>query len=430
MRIAFSYRMDIARPDRARSLRRRRWLIGIGGFGVLAGLTAAVSRLEPALPTVERDGVLTGKVSFGEMIRNVRGNGTLVPKHVLVVPAEVPGRVINIFVSPGAEVEAETVLVGLSNPRLKQEEFELAWQLKAAEAGLQQLDAQLKQERLTKESLIAKLESDLVLARLEAAADSQLAAEGLVPKLTSQRTEALARNLAAQLALEKKQLTTWTEAEKARLAAQESEIGRVSAAIERKREDIRHLTVRAGTSGVVQQIGATENQVLQPGEQVQAGAILAKIVRPSELIAQIKIAETQARDVQSGLPAEIDTRNGVIRGHVSRIDPAVVAGTVSVDVMLEDELPRGARPDLSVDGTIELDHLHNTLYMPRPVSAQSARVSLFKLVNDGKEAIRVTVELGKISVSSVQILSGLIEGDEVILSDMEIYTEADRIRLR
>ncbi|MCB1100569.1 MAG: HlyD family efflux transporter periplasmic adaptor subunit, partial [Verrucomicrobiae bacterium] len=366
-----------------------------------------------------------------EMIRQVRGNGTLVPEHVLVVPAEVPGRVVNILVMPGAAVDEETVLVELSNPQLMQEQFEIEWQLKAAEAGLQELAARLKQERLTKEALVAKLESDVRVADLEAAADAQLSKEGLVPELSMQRTTALAKNLRDQLQVERKQLSSREESESAQLAAQESEIGRLRATLERKCEDINHLTVRAGTSGVVQQIGEAGNQMLQPGEQVSAGAVLAKVVRPSQLMAQIKIAETQARDVQLGLPVEIDTRNGVIPGHVSRVDPSVVAGTVTVDVKLDGALPKGARPDLSVDGTIELDHLRDTLYMPRPVSAQAdCRIGLFKLINDGKEAVRVPVELGKTSVSVVQILSGLKEGDEVILLDMELYSDSDKVRIR
>ena len=246
-----------------------------------------------------------------------------------------------------------------------------------------------------------------------------------------QRTTALAKNLRDQLQVERKQLSSREESESAQLAAQESEIGRLRATLERKCEDINHLTVRAGTSGVVQQIGEAGNQMLQPGEQVSAGAVLAKVVRPSQLMAQIKIAETQARDVQLGLPVEIDTRNGVIPGHVSRVDPSVVAGTVTVDVKLDGALPKGARPDLSVDGTIELDHLRDTLYMPRPVSAQAdCRIGLFKLINDGKEAVRVPVELGKTSVSVVQILSGLKEGDEVILLDMELYSDSDKVRIR
>ena len=421
--------MDIVRPDRARRLRR--WMMGILAIVAVAGMTFALSRLEPALPSVDRDAVLTGSVEFWEMVREVRGNGSLVPEHVLVVPAEVPGRVVNIFVLPGAAVESETPLVELSNPALEQEEFEITWQLKGAEAQLQELLAKLEQDRLMKEALVAKLKSDWQVAKLEAAADAKLAADGLVPILTMQRTKAKAENLADQVALEERQLVTRGQMVKAQLAAQESEIGRLEAALERKRKERGSLLVRAGTSGVVKQIGSVQKQTLQLGEQVPAGEVLAKVVRPSQLMAQIRIAETQARDVQLGLPVEVDTRNGVIPGRVSRVDPAVVAGTVTVDVKLEGALPKGARPDLSVDGTIRLDHLRDTLYMPRPVSAQSdSQVGLFKLINGGKHAVRVPVALGKTSVRAVQVLSGLSKGDEVILSDMERYADADKIRLR
>jgi HlyD family secretion protein len=421
--------MDIARPDLKRRRNRRRLMFSLGGLVVLAAITLGLSRLEPAAPRVDGGQVWTDKVKRGEMRLQVHGNGTLVPEQIQYVQADTDGRIERIYVLAGAIVQADTLVLELSNPELEQQTFDLEWQRKAADAQLRKLKVQLESDRLTQESTIASLRADYTQAALEAEADAILAKDGLVPDLTMKRSHAKAEELKQRLEVEQKRLLIKKDSDEAQLAVQEAELEKLKASLELKRDKVEALKVRAGIEGVLQSVGdGTAN--LQVGQRVSPGATLAKIVQPTKLKAEIKIAETQARDVQFGQKAMIDTRNGIIPGHVTRVDPTVSNGTRTVDVALDGPLPRGAVPDLSVDGTIELDLLEDVLYVGRPVHGQAeASIGLFK-VHPTDEAERVTVKLGRTSVSTVEIREGLAEGDEVVLSDMSQWDEFSRIKLR
>ncbi len=421
--------MDIARPDLKRSRNRRRLFLSLAGLVVLAAISLGLARLEPAAPRVERAQVWTDTVKRGEMLRQVRGNGTLVPEQIQYVQVATDGRVERILVLAGAAVQPDTLILELSNPELEQQAFDLEWQLKGAEAQMRKLKVQLESDRLTQESTIASLRADYTQASLEAQADEILAKDGLVPDLTMKRSRAKGDELKQRLEVEQRRLTIKEESDAAQLAVQNAEFEKIRASLALKREKVAALKVRAGIEGVLQSVGdGTVN--LQVGQRLAPGATLAKIVQPTKLKAEIKIAETQARDVQIGQKASIDTRNGVIGGHETRVDPAVHNGTVTVDVALDDALPRGARPDLSVDGTIELERLENVLFIGRPVNGQpDATVGLFK-VNGNGEANRISVKLGRSSVSTIEIVEGLEVGDLVVLSDMSQWDAFSRIKLR
>ena len=421
--------MDISRPELAAKRKRRRITIIILAVVAVGGAAIYVHQLDPAVPTVERATIWLDTVEQGEMLRQVRGNGTLIPENVLVVPTEVGGRVVRIDVLPGATVQADTVILELSNPPLKQQAFELEHQLKGAKAKLTQLQVQLEESRLALESKVAELDSQLNLAKLEAEADKTLADDGLVAELTMKQSRAKADDLARQLELERKRLKTAADSAVAQVAVQQSEITKFEAAFKLKQEEVDSLTVRAGIAGVVQQVGPFEERLIEVGESVGPGSVLVEIVEPSKLMARIKIAETQAKDVVIGQTTVIDTRNGTIDGEVARIDPSVVAGTVTVDVHFTSALPKGARPDLSVDGVIELERLPDVKYVGRPVNGQEdTTVSLFKIV-DGGFALRVPVSFGRASVTSIEVLDGLEPGDEVVMSDMSSYEDHDKLKL-
>jgi len=420
--------MDIARPDQARKKRRRRLLLGAAALLLIALVTVGLSQLKPAAPTVEKASVWTDTVKQGQMLRQVRGNGTLVPEQIQFVQAETDGRVERILVLPGAEVKADTVLLELSNQQLKQDVFDAEWQLKGAEASLKKLKVQLESERLTQKAQIASLKLDLTQSTLEAEADEALAKRGLVASLTAKRSRAKADELFSRLEIEEERLRISEDSVKAQVAVQQADLEKVGALLALKRRQLAALHVVAGIDGVLQQIGDTV--MLQVGQRVTPSATLAKIVQPTKLKAEIKIAETQAKDILIGQVASIDTRNGVIAGRVVRVDPAVLNGTVTVDVKLEGALPKGARPDLSVDGTIELERLENVLYVGRPVQGQpDSTVGIFKLIEGGKNAVRTTVKLGRTSVTTIEILQGLQVGDQVILSDMSAWDNHERVRL-
>jgi HlyD family secretion protein len=390
--------------------------------------TLGLTRLEPAAPRVDRAQVWTDTVKRGDMLRQVRGNGSLVPEQIQYVQSDTDGRIERIFILPGAPVESDTVLMDLSNPELEQQAFDLEWQLKAAEAQLEKLLVQLESERLTQESTIASLRADHTMALLEAETDATLAKDGLVPDLTVRRSRARADELLQRLEVEMRRLAIRDPSDAAQRAVIEADLAKLAASLELKRRQVAALRVRAGVAGVLQQIG--DRETLQVGQRISPGATLAKIVQPTRLKAEIRIAETQARDVQIDQRALVDTRNGVIPGRVSRVDPAVINGTVTVDIVLEGELPRGARPDLSVDGTIELERLEDVLYVGRPVHGQGdATIGLFKVLSGG-EAVRVPVKLGRSSVSTIEVLEGLEAGDTVVLSDMSQWDEYSRIKLR
>jgi HlyD family secretion protein len=420
--------MDVARPDIARRKKRRRLIYSTLAILALAGTTLGLSRLKPAAPSVERGSVWTDTVKRGQMLRQVRGNGTLVPEQIQFVQSETDGRVERILVQPGAQVTSDTILMELSNAELKQAVFDAEFQVKIGEAQLARLRVQLESDKLTQKAALATLRSDAEQAKLVAEADGNLAKRGLVAVLTAKQTQAKAVDLEARAEIEQQRLIIAADSAKAQLAAADAELEKTRALLALKQRQLAALQVRAGIDGVLQQIGDTVT--LQVGQRISPSATLAKIVQPTKLKAEIKIAETQARDVLIGQTASIDTRNGVIQGKVVRVDPSVVGGTVTVDVKLEGELPRGARPDLSVDGTIELERLDDVLYVGRPVQGQpDSTVGLFKLIESGSGAIRVPVKFGRTSVSTIEILQGLEVGDQVILSDMSASDGHERIKL-
>jgi HlyD family secretion protein len=420
--------MDIHRPDLGRARRRRRFIVIAGSLLALAVVTFGLAHLKPAAPSVEKAAIYTDTVKRGEMLRQVRGNGTLVPEEIRWIPATTPGRVQAILVLPGTQVKADTVLVELSNPEVEHGVFEAEWQLKAAESQLARLKVQLESERLAQEATAAALDADCRIAKLDAEADEKLAAEQLVDRLTAMRSRTKADLLSTRCELESRRQAILGDSHQAQLAAQEAELARLRAALDLRRQQLAALKVRAGIEGVLQRLG--ERDPLQVGQQLSAGANLARVANPVRLKAEIRIVETQAKDIAHGQKAVIDTRNGTVPGRVVRIDPAVQNGTVTVDVALEGPLPKGARPDLTVEGVIELELLSKVLYVGRPVQGQSeSTVGLFKLDAAGSEATRVPVKLGRSSVSTIEILDGLREGDRVILSDMSQWDAHNRVRL-
>jgi HlyD family secretion protein len=418
--------MDIARPDLARKKRRRQILWGVVTLTGLALVTVVLARLEPASPTVENPWVDT--VKRGQMLRQVRGNGVLVPEQIQFVQADTGGVVERIFIQPGAEVTADTVILQLGNPDLKQLAFDSEWAARAAEAQLDKLKVTLESDRLAQESLLASLRSDARQAELDARADEELAKSGLVPLITQQKSRSKADDLAARVLIDEKRLKFAADSAKSQLAVQEAEVAKLRAARDLKQQQVAALMVKAGIAGVLTQLG--DLTTLQSGQRVAPSATLAKVVVPSKLKAEIKVIETQARDVTLGQKVEIDTRNGVVPGHVIRVDPAVVAGTVLIEVKLDGALPKGARPDLSVEGTIELERLDNAIYVGRPVQAQpDSTVGLFRLAPDGKHANRVPVKLGRASVSTIEVVEGLQPGDKVIISDVSQWDAHNKVKL-
>lgn len=420
--------MDVARPDIARKKRRKRIILTVLVVLALAGVTIGLSQLQPAAPTVERGSVWTDTVKRGEMLRLVRGNGTLVPEQIQFVQSETGGRVVRILIKPGAEVTPDSILMELSNPELKQAAFDAEYQLRAGEAQLTKLKVQLESDRLTQKATLATLKADAEQAELVAQADQNLADKGLVPVLTARQSRAKADDLKGRVAIEEERLVIAIESAKAQRDAANADLEKTRELFALKKRQVAALQVRAGIEGVLQQIGDT--QQLQIGQGMGPSATLAKIVQPTKLKAEIRIAETQAKDVLIGQAALIDTRNGVIPGKVIRVDPSVLNGTVTVDVKLDGELPRGARPDLSVDGTIELERLADVLYVGRPVQGQpDSTISLFKLIDGGRGAVRVPVKLGRHSVSTIEVIQGLDVGDQIILSDMSAWDGHERVKL-
>lgn len=407
----------------------RRWLVAGATAVALTVATVALWRLQPAVSSVEKASLFMDTVKRGEMLCQVRGNGTLVPEDTRWIPTQNAGRVEHILVLPGASVKEDTVLVELTNPDVDQAVFDAEWQLKGAEAEMSRLRAQLKTDELTQRKEAATAEADCTNAKLEYDVETGLGKSGLTPQaiLTQARTKA--EELSKLLELERERLAALSDSAKAQLEAQDAKVSQLRAQLELKRRQQAALKVRAGMPGVLQRLGDMNNP-LQEGQQLAAGASVARVANVAKLKAAIKIAETQAKDVQMDQPAQIDTHNEIIPGHVIRIDPAVEDGTVTVDVALDSPLPKGARPDLSVDGTIEIARLKNVLYVGRPVQADAdSQVGLFKVIDGGGGAMRVLVKLGRSSVSSIEILSGLQAGDQIILSDMSPWDTHDHLRL-
>ena len=387
-------------------------------------ITWGLSRLKPAAPTVERGPLYIDTVKRGPMVRNVRGMGTLVPEEILFIPAQNDGRVEKVVLRPGVPVQPNTVLIVLSNPELELQMVDAEWAVKAAEAMFADLSVRLKQQKWEQQSRAAQVQADQVKAQLTYERDAQLLKNGLTPDLTVKLSEASAKELLHRSQIEKDRLGSYDEMIRAQLDNQRVQVEKLRAAYELKKKQMDQLTVRAGTSGVLQEL------TLQVGQRVTVGTVLAKVVQPTKLKAELKVPETMAKDVIIGQVAEIDTRNGVVQGRVSRIDPNSINGTVTVDARLIGELPPGARPDLSVDGTIELERMTDVLYVGRPVfGQQNSLVTMFKLDAEGREANRVQVKLGRTSVNAVEILEGLKVGDQVVLSDMSAWDAQPRIKL-
>ncbi|HTM42287.1 MAG TPA: efflux RND transporter periplasmic adaptor subunit [Terriglobales bacterium] len=417
--------MDIARPATvARQRKRRRIVYAAIGVVAVALVTMGLSRLKPAAPGVDRSTVWIDTVKRGPMLRQVRGLGTLTPVDIQWIPAATDGRVEKIPVLPGTAVQPNTVLLILTNPQLMQETVDANLKLKAAAADYKNLEAQLESQVLTQKSLVAQANAEYNEARMQAETDQQLNKLGVISDLNRKIAEGKAQQLQTRDQIEQERLTNSNKVLQAQLLAKQAEIEQDRALAQLKQTQVQNLTVRAGIRGVLQE------QPLKVGQWVTPGTTLAKVVQPDHLKAELKIPETQAKDIQLNLPASVDTHNGVIAGHVMRIDPAVYNGTVTVDVMLDDPLPPGARPDLSVDGTIDLERLSNVLYVGRPAFGQeNSTVGMFVLQPDGKTAVRDQVKLGRSSVNTVEILGGLKDGDQVILSDMSRWDNFDRIRL-
>lgn len=417
--------MDIPRPSQAKAKARRRFLL-IGGAVAAFGLVAfLLSLLKPAAPVVERNLVWLGTVERGEMIRQVRGLGVLVPEDIRWVAARTQGRVDRIVLRPGAPVTADDVILILANPDVERAADEADSLLKAAEAEYINRKVDLESGALAAEAAAAQAKAQYEISKLTAEVNEQLNRVGLVTALEFKKSQVTAIQLGTASAIEEKRARFARESIPSQLAVKQAEVDRLRALAKIRHDEFDALHVRASMAGVLQILP------VEVGAQVTPGTNLARVADPARLKAEIRVAETQAKDIQIGQTASVDTRNGLIAGRVSRIDPSVQNGTVTVDVTLAGELPRGARPDLSVDGTIELDRLTDVLHVGRPAFGQeNSTVTLFKLDPDGTYATRVSVELGRSSVSQIEIRQGLQLGDRIILSDMSPWDTVDRVKLK
>jgi HlyD family secretion protein len=416
--------VDIARSsDVIRKKKIRRIMYGAGLLAVVVLITVGVSRLKPAAPSVDRATVWIDTVKRGSMLRQVRGSGTLVPEEIRWIPATTQGRVETILLRPGANVKPDTVILELSNPELQQsvKEAQLAYQ--SAQANFVNRKQELESALLNQQGDVAGIEASYKNAALNLDAQEALHKDGLVSEIQLKQARSTAEELKNRLEIGKKRLEMQTAGIKSQLAPQEAEVDQRRAAYELRVRQLEDLKVKAGMTGVLQLVP------VERGAQVGPGTNLARVADPTNLKAELRIAETQTKDIRVGQTAEVDTRNGKVKGHVSRMDPASAGGTVGVDIILEGALPSGARPDLSVDGEITLERLDSVIYVGRPAFGQeNSTVGLFKLNADG-EAIRTNVKLGRSSVNQIEIIEGLQPGDQVILSDMSAQDQFDRIRI-
>jgi len=416
--------MDVPRAGVAEKKRKRRIIIIAGSALGLILATIAISRLKPAVPSVERSTVWIDTVKRGPMVRQVRGLGTLVPEDIRWIPANTEGSVEKILIWPGTKVEPGDVILELTSPELEQSAHDAELQAKAAEAELATMRATLQRELLDQESKTTAAHSQYEQAKMERETNDQLAKNGLVAELVYKTSKIKEGELAKSDEIEQKRLAFARDSIEPQLAAKQAAVDQANQLAKLKLDQVEALHVKAGMSGVLQQLP------VQIGQRLKVGDNLARVADPTKLKAQVKIAETQAKDIQIGQKAVIDTRNGTANGHVTRVDPAVEQGTVTVEVAFDEPLPKGARPDLSVDGTIELEHLDDVIYVGRPAFGQENNtVGMFKLVNGTSEAARTPVKLGKSSVNTIQILDGLQPGDQVILSDTSAWDAHDKIRL-
>jgi len=418
--------MDIARPEFKQQKRRRQIIWSAVGIVALAAATIGVTRLKPAAPEVERSTVWTDTVKRGPMLRQVRGLGSLIPSQEFTrqIPAETEATIVRILKLPGSQVKPDTILLEMSNPQVEQEAVDTKLQLKAAEAEYQSLRVTLQSNLMNQKAGAATVNSDYTQAKLQADTDKALYDLGVISGLAYKNSKSKSDELTTRNNIEDERLDINQKAIETQMAQEQAKVDQVRTLAGLKQKQLDALRVRAGIEGVLVDLP------LQVGQHVTPGTMLAKVVQPDHLIAELKIAETQARDVQIGQPALVDTHNGTASGTVMRVDPAVQNGTVTVDVKLTGDLPKGARPDLSVDGTIDLEKLDDVLYVGRPAFGQeNSTISLFKLDPDSKGAVRVPVKVGRASVNAIQVIEGLHEGDTVILSDMSRNDNTDRIRL-
>ncbi len=416
--------MDIQRPDQSRKRRIQRIVWATLAVAALGLISFLISRLKPAAPSVERETVWVDTVQRGPMLRQVRGPGTLVPVDIRWLSASQDGRVERIPALPGVTVTPDTILLELSNPELEQGLRDAEAQLTGATADFEGLRARLEGDVLSQRSQAAAADSQAQEAKLTAEANQQLAKDGLIPDLTLRLSRLRADQLGRQFGIESERVTKSTQSAAAQLSAQRARVEQAQTLVELRRRQVDGLRVRAGISGILQELP------VQVGQRVTPGVNLARVARPEQLKAELRIPETQAKDIVLGQTASIDTRNGIVSGRVERIAPSVQEGTVTVDVALTAELPKGARPDLSVDGTIEIERLPDVLFVGRPAYCQpNSKCEMFKLVEAGKAAIKIPVELGRTSVNTIELVGGLQVGDQVILSDTSAWDSVDRIKL-
>jgi multidrug resistance efflux pump len=422
MRLAPGEAVDI---PKAKKKTRKPWVLAVAGACALLAVTVGLSRLRPAAPSVERASVWLDTVKRGPMVRQVKGAGTLVPEYIRWLTADTAGRVERIHVRPGATVTADTLLMELANPDVQLQALEAERQLASAQAELIRMRTELETQRLAQEATVATLTADAADATRRAEANTTLHQKELIGELEVRQTTERSGELSRRLELERKRLQVMTTNMKDQLEAQQGQVERLKAVARFRRTQVESMKVRAGEDGVLQELP------LELGQWVTPGVLLAKVVKPERLKAELRIAETQARDIQPGQKALVDTRNGVVEGTVARVAPAASQGTVRVEVSLPAELPRGSRPDLTVEGTVELERLANVLSVGRPAGAQpNGTMSLFRLMPGSDEAIRVPVRLGRGSVNAVEVVQGLQEGDQVVLSDMAAWDAVERVRLR
>jgi HlyD family secretion protein len=417
--------VDIARPDVKRKKRLRQIAYVIAALVLIPLVTYALHTLKPAAPTVDKGVVWTDTVKRGSMLREVRGLGTLVPETIRLIPAATDGQVEQRYLLPGVPVKANTAILQLGNPELQQAALDAEFQLKGGQAEYNNLKAQLQNQLMDQTAKAAVVRSDYHQAKIYADTNAELFKLGLISDVVLKTSQVKSDELAKQNDIAQQQVETFASSIDAQLAVQQSKVDGLKAMSDLKRSQVAELRVTPGIDGVLQELD------VEVGQKVTMGTVLARVAQPTHLKAQLKIAETQAKDIQIGQKSTVDTHNGIIMGHVTRIDPAVQNGTVTVDCSLEGTLPEGARPDLSVEGTIEIERLTDVMYVGRPVHGEAdSTVGLFKLSADGSEATRVQVTLGKTSVNTVEIKKGLQVGDAVILSDMSQWDNYDRIQLK
>jgi len=418
--------MDIKRAPKSKIKKKiRNAIMIVVGIAAIGGITYGLTKLKPAAPTLDRSTAVIETVKRGEMVRDVRGNGTLVPEVTRWVPAPADGRVERILLKAGVEVDPSTVIAELSNPQLEQTASDTDLQVKAAIADQENLKVKLESDTMTQKAAIATINAQYSQAKLQLDADEVLAKQGLVADLTLKISRVNVQDLANRLKVEQERLAVNSRSTKAQLNAAASRLDQLRALATLRRQQVDELKVRAGTGGVLQQVLVTE------GQQVTPGFNMARVADPASLKAVLRVAETQISGVRIGQPVIVDTRNGLIQGTVSRIDPAAREGTFEIDASLVGPLPPSARPDLSVDGTIELERLKDVLKVGRPAFGQAQQtIGMFVLSPDGSEAERRSVKLGRNSVSQIEILEGLKEGDQVIISDTTALDSYNRIRVR